>query len=992
MEEKERIILEENVSLIESKENKNEKEKEKESLIEILNKIEYDLKKNENKDKSIIEIYRKYVNNNYINKEIKRDINICKLKFMIIFFSTFFVIINLIGIFQLITLMNTLSEFIKTCILTYFTLDENNLDDVKKAELVQKYNFYEIFLEKSKNNEIDFNLMMFTNIFGEMILNSTGFRFSSSISMFINCIPFFLIVNFNFDSYEENYKYNIYKIIYLIICYIFLFFGVGSSSLLSQKILIDSYLKYKNYKISLDKKKLKKEIKKQKRQKRREKKKEEIKTNIIKKIEKEFEMGEIKKEKENDTDKDKDKEKENITKNENNKNTILNCPKKEKIFFSRSFMKKTVEFEISKKENEDLNQIIEKDKNDKKENLIEKEINNEDIKLNSINEILLEDSTSEFQIQKRTSKTFVSKKNKVELKRSNDIIVKMEEDLKYNENNKFDSFLLVSISIVLGFFGKYILNIILDKYLQNNNKYNNVNEFISKKIFFNYIFIIYISSIVISIILYSIFSCCVFIIKKKKVKEENSYRICNFCGYILYTQDIATQNRSKECCCWEHLKLCEETFQYCCNRTIANALFCSDKKTYDDECCFCCKCCCGCEHNEEHYEKKNEFFCYCYQAERKHRWMEKFITNEAIGKITPFLFGYYLSQTTIIGFNNLYENKENIKNKENKENKEYNEKNSYRFLFIFVGSLSLFFYLTYSVGRYNYFFNKNNGNTDNENKDNKNKNNKIKYNTNKDEKNGYKNKDKKKDNRNKENETISEISNVILAGILSIIIFNSIFSIILSYNLLNENDKSDNFWVKNEFILIPILLNKLYYCTLMHYCLEIYEKNKEYFLISTSTLVSIYLYLWNKIYNLIKGYLNINALYIIQIIFSGVVLFPFILIAIFFIIHSIISGYCFYLFFIFLSYFLCGHIWFFKLYDYLDKNNFKLRFCGICNLNPDKFIYCSCGKLGSYCDSNNKFYCQCCFYYGYEENCCDCTECCDYTISCKCCCRCCKYK
>ena len=178
----------------------------------------------------------------------------------------------------------------------------------------------------------------------------------------------------------------------------------------------------------------------------------------------------------------------------------------------------------------------------------------------------------------------------------------------------------------------------------------------------------------------------------------------------------------------------------------------------------------------------------------------------------------------------------------------------------------------------------------------------------------------------------------------------------------------------------------------MHYCLEIYEKNKEYFLISTSTLVSIYLYLWNKIYNLIKIYLNINALYIIQIIFSGVVLFPFILIAIFFIIHSIISGYCFYLFFIFLSYFLCGHIWFFKLYDYLDKNNFKLRFCGICNLNPDKFIYCSCGKLGSYCDSNNKFYCQCCFYYGYEENCCDCTECCDYTISCKCCCRCCKYK
>ena len=171
----------------------------------------------------------------------------------------------------------------------------------------------------------------------------------------------------------------------------------------------------------------------------------------------------------------------------------------------------------------------------------------------------------------------------------------------------------------------------------------------------------------------------------------------------------------------------------------------------------------------------------------------------------------------------------------------------------------------------------------------------------------------------------------------------------------------------------------------MHFCLKISEENKGYDLISTSTLVSIYLFFWNIIYNLIKGKLDVKSkyLYIMQIIFSSIISLPLILIIIFFFIHSIISGYFFYILFIFLSFFFCGAIWLSPLCNYLNDSNISCNFCGFLDMNPYTCIFCSSGRLGSYCDSNNKCYCQCCFYYGYETKCCDCTICC------KCCCKCC---
>ena len=73
--------------------------------------------------------------------------------------------------------------------------------------------------------------MIFTNFIGEIALKSKGFKCSSVIFLVVNVISLILLMNFDFDSYDENYKFSISKIIYLVICYIALLIGVGSSSL-----------------------------------------------------------------------------------------------------------------------------------------------------------------------------------------------------------------------------------------------------------------------------------------------------------------------------------------------------------------------------------------------------------------------------------------------------------------------------------------------------------------------------------------------------------------------------------------------------------------------------------------------------------------------------------------------------------------------------------------------------------------------------------------
>ena len=85
------------------------------------------------------------------------------------------------------------------------------------------------------------------NFLGDICLQSCGFR-QTSISFFIiNLISFLFIYIFNFIKYKEVGKYSLGQIICLILIYALFYIGVGSSSLLSQKVLVEFNQRYNEY-------------------------------------------------------------------------------------------------------------------------------------------------------------------------------------------------------------------------------------------------------------------------------------------------------------------------------------------------------------------------------------------------------------------------------------------------------------------------------------------------------------------------------------------------------------------------------------------------------------------------------------------------------------------------------------------------------------------------------------------------------------------------
>ena len=153
---------------------------------------------------------------------------------------------------------------------------------------------------------------------------------------------------------------------------------------------------------------------------------------------------------------------------------------------------------------------------------------------------------------------------------------KQKEEAKANikkKNRRFDSFFMICIVTIIGYFMKYLINLIIfeknglniDKYITLTNCRNDTNCFndlirdvnlsiTNKNLFdtlttniysdgqnsFYIIIIIYGACIAASILLYSFF-VCIFDKSKKKQNEElkkNNYRICEICGYIIYSQNI----------------------------------------------------------------------------------------------------------------------------------------------------------------------------------------------------------------------------------------------------------------------------------------------------------------------------------------------------------------------------------------------------------------------------------------------------------------------
>ena len=134
-------------------------------------------------------------------------------------------------------------------------------------------------------------------------------------------------------------------------------------------------------------------------------------------------------------------------------------------------------------------------------------------------------------------------------------------------------------------------------------------------------------------------------------------------------------------------------------------------------------------------------------------------------------------------------------------------------------------------------------------------------------------------NQNKEEENLEDIKKLsldILDGTHGILVFNEIFALIFSSLYLSDNDNP--MFENNNFLLVPILMNKFYYFTLVFYCISYSEEKRKFELISSSTLISIYISIMNFIISLIRNNISLKALYIIQLVFACGVICLFLLV------------------------------------------------------------------------------------------------------------------
>ena len=248
---------------------------------------------------------------------------------------------------------------------------------------------------------------------------------------------------------------------------------------------------------------------------------------------------------------------------------------------------------------------------------------------------------------------------------------------------------------------------------------------------------------------------------------------------------------------------------------------------------------------------------------------------------------------------------------------------------------------------------------------------------------------------------ISKLSNDILNGTHGIVLFNGVFSIIFSsFYLSKMSDDLKKFFFEDNIniIFIPILMNKFYYFTLNYYCIYTAEKDNKFELISTSSLVSFYIIIWNLALTLVKSsipdknkgddYNYYNILYIIQIIFDSI---PSLLVGGYILIKLISStgltydcydcknckdGFFMHKYlFCLCSFFLCfGGLWM----KIEPNGEFK---CESCNVGDCCDIGDSCCNV--YCFEGN-IYCDCCccsrnsscFSNGCDKNCNTCKICC----------------
>lgn len=144
-----------------------------------------------------------------------------------------FVTFYLIGILELIGIMNALKVEIKDSFI--FNMNQKN----------KTIDFYEIYIQNNQKIP-DFSLFFITSIFSDIIINLIGYSFTSIIVLILNClIIYFGLLNFHFFIGEElNQKYTFNQFIYLLVLFILYYLFLGLIVLIPHNMLKESFLAY----------------------------------------------------------------------------------------------------------------------------------------------------------------------------------------------------------------------------------------------------------------------------------------------------------------------------------------------------------------------------------------------------------------------------------------------------------------------------------------------------------------------------------------------------------------------------------------------------------------------------------------------------------------------------------------------------------------------------------------------------------------------------
>jgi hypothetical protein len=323
----------------------------------------------------------------------------------------------------------------------------------------------------------------------------------------------------------------------------------------------------------------------------------------------------------------------------------------------------------------------------------------------------------------------------------------------------------------------------------------------------------------------------------------------------------------------EYIKLLFFSIKSCCDEILCG-FFCCGKAQSKCCCCYCIK-----DLDDKEYDKEEHFFCYCYQGQRKLKWFNKLVRNKTQKKLVPIMLEFFILQLTTIGFEKMY-------NDINDQEYNYFEtsKNVRIYNSIFIISLLLFFYLTISFGSLFNFITKS-----------------------------------KQFQQIKG--LVETISNDILNGTYGILIFNAFYSFSLSIKYLLTGIDEDDDSLKT-YILIPVFMNKFYFFTFTHVSSKYTDEEDGIELISFSTLISIYLSIWDTIIGYITDYISFKGLFIIQILASSFIIFITLFIAFMFLFFI---NYFWLTFLYILSFiFAFGGVWFckcFKNYNFYNSFN-----------------------------------------------------------------------